>query len=487
MLSALLLSSCSKDDNNKPDEPKNQTGCSGTDVAANTWAVIDADGKTTTVPMTTSELYNDKASDDRIKYDFSGATSNLGDNISFTFKGENPPKTGTYTLVGTEKGISTNNDVLSLGVGGGTATMGGGLFSISGNISVTNNDGAITIEGKGLNYKTALGKVLCVSFKLIYNKNPSNGSEPSGNLSTYNTKYFLPDHIATDDKGNVYTTGLLTGKQLQKFDSKGELVTAYTATDFGLPATEQPYIVGVSNDRAGNVWVLMVIANKPCRLYKITSATQPVLDRTIDNTKSSLKTISVPDMEVSSTGDVYYIVETHNSLVKKIDKDGIETTFISSNSNNPFNLTNTNANLTDLSFDAADNLYISMNNSAFTYFGIYKYAGAVQTKLYGSTVRSPEAVVNGTFSTGSFRNLQSLLASSDGKTLYVGDGNYVRKITLTDDKITTIAGNGQQSAITYMYNGPALNGKTLPAKLTFSTDQKSIIINSYGVLEKLTL
>lgn len=192
-------------------------------------------------------------------------------------------------------------------------------------------------------------------------------------------------------------------------------------------------------------------------------------------------------MEVSSTGDVYYIVETNNSLVKKIDKDGIETTFISSNSNNPFNLTNTSANLTDLSFDAADNLYISMNNSAFTYFGIYKYTGTIQTKLYGSTVRSPEAVANGAFSTGSFRNLQSLVASSDGKTLYVGDANYLRKITLADDKITTIAGNGQQSTTTYMYNGPALNGKTLPMKLTFSTDQKGIIINSYGVLEKLTL
>jgi len=321
----------------------------------------------------------------------------------------------------------------------------------------------------------------------LVNPDSSTNTDPSGNLSTYTAKYFLPDHIATDDKGNIYTTGILTGKQLQKFDNKGELVTAYTATDFGLAATEQPYIVGVSNDRGGNVWVLMVIANKPCRLYKITSASQPLLDRTIDNTKSVLGTISVPDMEVSTTGEVYYIVQTHSSLVKKIDKTGTETTFISSNSNNPFNLTNTSANLTDLSFDGTDNLYISMNNSAFTYFGIYKYTGGVQTKLYGSATRSPEAVVNGTFSASSFSNLQSLVVSSDGKTLYVGDGSYLRKITLADDKITTIAGTGQQSAISYMYNGPALSGRILPAKLTFSMDQKSIIINSYGVLEKLTL
>jgi hypothetical protein len=390
-------------------------------------------------------------------------------------------------LLDNDKDFSTDKDVYSLGAGGGTATMGGGLFSISGNITVTNNDSGITIEGKGLNYKTALGKALCVSFKLTYSHSPTNNNDVSGNLSTYNNKYFLPDHIATDDKGNVYTTGLLTGKQLQKFDNKGELVTAYTATDFGLEATEQPYIVGVSNDKAGNVWVLTVIANKPCRLYKITSAGQPVLDRTIDNTKSSLKTTSVPDMEVNSAGEVYYIVETNNSLVKKIDKAGVETIFIASNSNNPFNLTNTNANLTDLSFDAADNLYISMNNSTFTYFGIYKYTGGVQSKLYESTVRSPETVVNGSFSTGSFRNLQCLLASGDGKTLYVGDGNYLRKITLADDKITTVAGTGQPSTINYTYNGPALNGKTLPAKLTFSIDQKNIIINGYGVLEKLTL
>ncbi|GEM_PF-2729511 len=341
--------------------------------------------------------------------------------------------------------------------------------------------GAITLKVKGNLAVLATGFI--ANFTIVPT---STDTDPSGNLSTYTTKYFLPDHIATDDQGNVYTTGILTGKQLQKFDSKGELITAYIATDFGFAATEQPYIVGVSNDRAGNVWVLMVIANKPCRLYKITSAGQPVLDRTIDNTKSSLKTISVPDMEVSSTGEVYYVVETHSSLVKKIDNAGVETTFIS-NTTNPFNLTNTSANLTDLSFDGADNLYISMNNSTFTYFGIYKYTGGVQTKLYGSTVRSPESVVNGTFSTGSFRNLQSLVASSDGKTLYAGDGNYLRKITLADDKITTIAGTGQQSTIAYTYNGSALSGKTLPAKLTFSTDQKSIIINSYGVLEKLTL
>ncbi|RYE56484.1 MAG: hypothetical protein EOP48_07920 [Sphingobacteriales bacterium] len=488
ILAMLSLSSCRKSADSIPEVPvKNQSGCNGTDVAVNSWAVIDAEGKTTSVTVAAAELYNTKSSDDRIQYEFSGTTSSLGDYISFTFKGENPPKTGTYALVSTEQAITEGNDVFSIGVGGGTATTGGGLFSSSGTISVTNNDGAVSIEGKGLNYKTALGKALCVSFKLLYNKKPSTNPDPAGTLSTYTTKYFFPDHIATDDKGNVYTTGLLNGKQLQKFDTKGELVTAYTATDFGLAATEQPYIVGVCNDKAGTVWVLMVIANKPCRLYKITSASQPVLDRSIDNTKSSLKTIAVPDMEISSTGEVYYIVETDNSLVKKIDKDGVETSFISSNINNPFNLTNKNANLSDLSFDGADNLYISMNNSAFTYFGIYKYTGGVQTKLYGSTVRGPETVVNGTFSTGSFRTLQSLLASNDGKTLFVGDGNYVRKITLTDDKITTVAGNGQQSGITYMYNGPALTGRTLPMKMTLSPDQKNIVINSYGVLEKLTL
>lgn len=494
ILAALSVSSCSKNADIAPEVPTNPTNptnsksCTGTDVAVNSWAVIDAEGKTTTVTVTAAELYNTKATDDRIQYEFAGVTSTLGDNISFTFKGETPPKTGTYALVATDQAIATSNDVASIGVGGGTATIGGGLFPVSGNILVTNNDGAITIEAKGLNYKTALGKALCVSFKLLYNKNPNTDpNAAAGNLSTYNTKYFLPDHIATDDKGNVYTTGLLTGKQLQKFDNKGELITAYTATDFGLAATEQPYIVGVCNDKNGTVWVLVVIANKPCRLYKITSSSQPVLDRSIDNTKSSLGTVSVPDMEISSTGEVYYIVETNNSLVKKIDKSGVETTFIGSNNNNPFNLANNNANLTDLTFDGADNLYIAMNNSTFTYFGVYKYTGSVQAKLYGSTVRGPETVVNGPFSTGSFRNLQSLLASNDGKTLFAGDGNYLRKITLTDDKITTVAGNGQQSSITYMYNGPALTGRTLPAKLTLSADQKSIIINSYGVLERLTL
>lgn len=164
----VVFMSCGKKDDNHPDEPKNPTECAGTTVSANIWAVIDAEGKTTTVTMTSSELYNNKDSDDRIKYDFYGKTSSLGDNISFTFKGENPPKSGTYILIGTDKEISASNQVTSLGIGSGTATMGGGLFSISGNITVTNNDGVVTIEGKGLNYKTALGKALCVSFKLTH-------------------------------------------------------------------------------------------------------------------------------------------------------------------------------------------------------------------------------------------------------------------------------------------------------------------------------
>lgn len=169
-MAILLFTSCGKKDDATKDDSKNLSGCSGTDVAANTWAVIDADGKTTTVPMTTSDVYNSNTNDDRIEYVFYGKTSSLGDNISFTFKGENPPKTGTYILVGTDQNISTSNNVFSMGVGGGTAVMGGGLFAVSGNISVTNSNGAISIEGKGLNYKTALGKALCVSFKLVYNK-----------------------------------------------------------------------------------------------------------------------------------------------------------------------------------------------------------------------------------------------------------------------------------------------------------------------------
>lgn len=168
MLSTVVaLTSCEKKDDNDQDDQKNATGCTGTNVSANTWAVIDADGKTTTIPVTSSNLYK-KESDDKMEYHFYGKTSSLGDNVYFTFKGKTAPKSGTYTLIGTDKSISAGNEVISIGVGGGTATMGGGLFSLSGNITVTSNDAGVTIEGKGLNYKTALGKALCVSVKLTH-------------------------------------------------------------------------------------------------------------------------------------------------------------------------------------------------------------------------------------------------------------------------------------------------------------------------------
>ncbi len=376
--------------------------------------------------------------------------------------------------------VNTNASTVSVTVKTATAT------TLTVEVPGTAISGTITVKVKGVTATLSGG--FTAAFTVIP---PTVVTNPtSATLATYNTEYYLPDHIATDAAGNVYTSGLVTGKQLIKINPQGQRIKVYGPTDFGLVATEQPYIVGVCNDKDGTVWVLMVIANKPCRLYKITANTDPALDRTIDNTQSSLGTTSIPDMAMASNGDLYYVVEAQNYRVKKIDKAGVETYFITAvNNNNPFGYTGSNLTVTDLSFDSQDVLYMSVVNAqGLDFFGLYSYTLAgVQTKLYSSTARGPELPTEGSLSATNFRTLTSLVVSGDGKNLFIGDGYYIRKITLTDTKVTTVAGSGKQSNITYTYSGEALKGNITPAKLTFSPDQKSIIVNSYGVLEKFTL
>jgi hypothetical protein len=65
------------------------------------------------------------------------------------------------------------NQVSIIGGGSGTGVVGGGLFPLpeddaSGNITVTNNSGVITIVGKGLKFHTAMSLTsnLCISLNL---------------------------------------------------------------------------------------------------------------------------------------------------------------------------------------------------------------------------------------------------------------------------------------------------------------------------------
>lgn len=111
---------------------------------------------------------------DKIRYTFKGINiggpnengTAGGDVISFLFKGDNPPASGTYTLVTAE--TPSVNEVYMKGIGGGTSLSGGGLFPFSGTITVINNNGVITFKGKGVKFHTALSvkSNLCVSFIL---------------------------------------------------------------------------------------------------------------------------------------------------------------------------------------------------------------------------------------------------------------------------------------------------------------------------------
>ncbi len=170
-----FVSSCKKEESpTTPNTTNDPSICTGTDVADSTWAVIHGDGKTSTVQMTEASVPDGAYPvNDKYRYSFEGKVTSGpnengpgGDEISFSFKGDSVPVSGTYTLITT--GNPSANEVVTNGFGAGTGSSGGGLFPVSGSITVTNNDGVITIKGKGLKYRTAMSlkSNLCVSFNL---------------------------------------------------------------------------------------------------------------------------------------------------------------------------------------------------------------------------------------------------------------------------------------------------------------------------------
>ena len=170
-----LVSSCDKEETpNTPNTQNDPSICTGTDVATNTWAVIHLDGKTSTVQMDEASIPdNAYPVNDKYRYSFDGdvtsgpnETGPGGNAISFSFKGDTPPASGTYTLNTT--GTPTANEVYVSGFGAGTGSSGGGLFPVSGSFTVINNNGVVTIKGKGVKFRTAMSlkSNLCASFNI---------------------------------------------------------------------------------------------------------------------------------------------------------------------------------------------------------------------------------------------------------------------------------------------------------------------------------
>jgi hypothetical protein len=306
----------------------------------------------------------------------------------------------------------------------------------------------------------------------------------SGQLKTIGKNYFYKEHVAVDDQQNIYTTGLTTGgNKLIKVNTSGDTVKSYSAADFGLDAGIVPYVVGVCNDAKGTVWTLVLVANRPVKLFRITSgAEKPILDREIDNNQSLVRTTALRDMEVTSGGDVYFIAEYQNYVVRKIDQSGTESYFISAmNGVNPFNPSKTVA-VTDLTLDADNNLYVSAVSSLNDFFGVYKYT---PDKVVTEIMRSENTgYLDGKVTEAKFDNFQNILVDAQGKLLYIGDKYRLRKLDLQSNTVSTVAGNGEGTAITYSYSGEGLKGKCMPSKLTFNKDQTAIYINSHGVLEQ---
>ena len=152
VMSAVLHSCRGKDDTTTPAPP---TGNNNNALKLNSWEVTN-DGQTTTYSRTDSAKGGITSPfNTQILYLF--YCTPTGDQMSFTFKGNVPPATGVYKLVG---GVVENADEVVIG-----ATLGAGAFysttALNSKVNVTNTGGIILIEASNIAVTYVLSAKAC--------------------------------------------------------------------------------------------------------------------------------------------------------------------------------------------------------------------------------------------------------------------------------------------------------------------------------------
>jgi len=285
--------------------------------------------------------------------------------------------------------------------------------------------------------------------------------------------------MATDDDGNIYLTSTSSGENLMKISPAGKILKTYANTEYKTTG----HVAGLCNDKNGVVWLIHGNSRSTAKIYKIVRGNdKPVFVRDVNadligyNQYSSLS-IPLTDMAVDSEANVFYVDNQYD--LYKIDANGVQTKYFESDEL-PVNKTK-RVNISDISIDRNDNIYVGGGNQFYNLATLYKISPEkVVTEL---VYNDSHGYADGVLAQAKFERIYNVEVNADGTELYIGDVNYLRKVNLSTLQVTTAAGTGKAPSLVTVNGqikvngeGPALEVTTAPSRLSLSEKTSTLYI-----------
>lgn len=396
----------------------------------------------------------------------SPSTAKVGETI--TLSGDNFSTTLTDNVV---KFVSSTPGLL-VGVTAKTATK----SSLTVEVPNGAGTGIVTVE---VNKITAL---LTSNFNGVFTLAGSSGGG-SGTGTSGQTTLLLKDYmilsndIAVDATGNAYvlSPAVRAGiPRLVRVGADGNNIKLFAPAEFGYVESDFMGAVGVTSDKAGNIYVLTASSLKrEYKIWKISSPDgKPVLFRSTSDYNFS-NSLAVKSLQVTSADEFYFLVSTNPVTVYKIDNSGKVSPYLNSDGS-IFDGT-VKPLPSDISIDQNDNLFVSAELSDGTFKAIYKFSPAkVRSVVYSSTANSS---TYGNISQTTFKSIFTISVSPDGNLIFIGDANlgYLSKMDISANNVTKTAGSGQGGSPLFGANNDV---RIIPNGITYDSKNQAVFILS---------
>ncbi len=260
------------------------------------------------------------------------------------------------------------------------------------------------------------------------------GFDGNGHLATQSLFQFYETGLLTDPAGNFLTVDS-GNNEIRKINAQTHIVTAFAGGYTGdgragtLAALNGP--ADVAFDKAGNMFIADSGANRIRKLSSTgvisTFAGTGVTGYSGDGGPATSATFNTPTGVATDSLGNLYIADLGNAVVRKVDAQGIITTFAR---DNRFSF------IISVATDASNNLYIADNCNVWQMTpaqALSNYAGEINNCGYnGDNIPATQALISP----------YGIAVDSHGK-LYIADTTNCR-VRMVDNSeiIHTVAGNG---------------------------------------------